>query len=390
MSITRSQVIVYDGQVRAIWVISLILVASRPVWGRTEFNCVSVERGAIQVDGLLDEWQGIRSVTKADVDPHDAALAIRCAYDSTALYVSIDVTDDRLIRTKQRTSAEDHLVLSFGRLRVEIYPSSAEAGASLWVSAKGFTVMDSLQRNGWSIELSVPLAKVPGWTKNSPTVPFGVEFHDADLLSEHKTQTILSTGDGVLAFSDVALVLKGFLSDLKLRPSDITLDMMANMDGEPGQERVLLAGRVLAVLSSDYKYLELPVASPKDLLEVRILDLAGEGKSSALVRYVEYGGGGSREVLSLWNLHAGEFVRTFAHEIGKKVGSSRLTDTWTLVPKKKGKGYDLIIKASDATGFSAATWNETPAEDMIPIILPWDTTKKQEIWRFHGDEVSGG
>ena len=41
-------------------------------------------------------------------------------------------------------------------------------------------------------------------------------------------------------------------------------------------------------------------------------------------------------------------------------------------------------------GFTAPEgWKETPAEDMAPILLPWGE-KKQEVWRFAKDGVSGG
>ena len=59
------------------------------------------------------------------------------------------------------------------------------------------------------------------------------------------------------------------------------------------------------------------------------------------------------------------------------------------MPRKDKRGRDLVIQSGEATGFSAATWNETPAGDMAPILLPW-ADKKQEVWHFSNDEVSGG
>jgi hypothetical protein len=132
------------------------------------------------------------------------------------------------------------------------------------------------------------------------------------------------------------------------------------------------------------------VAAPADVLSVAVADLAGAGKSSLVVRTVERGNGGAREVLSIWNLHGGAFQRTFAHEIAKQVGRARLTNSWELVPRGKGKrGQDLVVRPGDAGGFTEATWRETPASDMAPILLPWGD-KKQEIWRFDADQVSGG
>jgi hypothetical protein len=68
----------------------------------------------------------------------------------------------------------------------------------------------------------------------------------------------------------------------------------------------------------------------------------------------------------------------------------RLTNSWKLVPRRgKKKGLDLLIQPGEAIGASAATWNETPATDLTPILLPW-TGKKQELWIFENDLISGG
>ncbi len=96
-------------------------------------------------------------------------------------------------------------------------------------------------------------------------------------------------------------------------------------------------------------------------------------------------------MLSIWSARGGQFTRVFAHEIAKQVGKSRLANTWQLVPRGKGGkgGMDLVIAPGEVAGFTQASWNETPATDMVPILLPWGE-KKQEIWRFEGDVVSGG
>src|SRR5258708_35622372 len=95
---------------------------------------------------------------------------------------------------------------------------------------------------------------------------------------------------------------------------DHPLDGLADMEGEPGVERVVAGGKFVAVLGASNLFLELPVAAPADVLSVAVTDLAGAGKSSLVVRTVERGNGGAREVLSIWNLHGGGVQRTGAHE----------------------------------------------------------------------------
>jgi hypothetical protein len=374
-----------------------ILLGFRPdaAAAPSELTCTLVAGGLIQIDGLLDDWQGMRELTKAGPDPRSAALALRCAYDQQNLYLVANITDDRLVRTRARTKDEDHLVFAFGALRLEVYPAAAEAGAKLyagWIGKGGpkVAVADSLQKRGWSVELALPLAKIPGFTAHAPGVTVAVELYDADVITAHRIDNVVSTGDVLLAFEEAAAGLKQLLDQLGLHRGDITLDTVAEMDGEAGPERVIAAGKYVGVIGEGYLYLELPVASAKDVLGVEVRDLGGAGKSSLIVRTVERGNGGAREVLSIWNLHGGAIQRTFAHEIAKQVGNARMTNRWELVPRGKGKrGLDLLITPGDVTGFSEATWRETPAQDMAPILLPWGP-KKQELWHFERDEVSGG
>src|SRR5215470_4022369 len=377
--------------------LALILYARASAAPPTELVCTLAGAGLIHVDGLLDDWEGIAALTKADADPKDAALAVRCAYDAERLYIAVDVSDDRLIRTKQKTADEDHLVFLFGAQTLEIYPASAEHGAKLawgWIGKKGgskVTVADSLQKHGWSVELALGLRGLPGYERGAPGVTVAIELHDVDSFTDRRTQTILSTGDVLLSFEEAAAGLKAFLDGVHLHRGDVTLDVAAEVDGEPGLERVVAAGKLIGLVGAGYTYLELPVASARDVLSVELADLGGTGRQNLVVRTVERGNGGSREVLSIWSAKGREFTRLFAHEIAKQVGKNRLADSWQLVPRGRGGkgGMDLVIKAGEATGFTPATWNETPATDMVPILLPWGE-KKQETWHFEGDVVSGG
>jgi len=363
---------------------------------QSELLCTLAGPGLIQIDGLIDDWGNMPELTKVDsADAHDAGLALRCAYDAEKLYLMVNVTDDRLIRTRQKTKDEDHLVFLFGQQALEVYPASTDVGAKLafgWVGKPGpkVAVADSLQKYGWSVELAIPRRGLGGHAKNAPGTIVAIEFYDADSYNPRRIETVLATGEIMLSFEEAAASLRGFLDGVHLHRGDIRLDTLAELDGEPGRERLVAAGKFLAVVSESYNYVELPVASARDVLSVELDDVTGTGRSCAVVRTVERGNGGSREVLSIWSFKGGQWSRLFAHEIAKQLGRARLTDIWQLVPRGRGKrGLDLIIKPGEVTGFTAETWNETPATDMVPILLPWGD-KKQEVWHFDNDEVSGG
>src|SRR5512134_2184220 len=107
-----------------------LLIPSAAAAAPPELVCPLVGDGLLAIDGLLDDWEAMRSLTKAGADARSSALAVRCAYDATTLYVSVDVTDDRLVRV--RGGASDRLLLAFGDAGLAIAPASPD-GARLEV-----------------------------------------------------------------------------------------------------------------------------------------------------------------------------------------------------------------------------------------------------------------
>src|SRR5690349_21907662 len=109
--------------VQRIWLILLANIALIGSAQGAEIVCGLVETDVVQVDGMLDDWQGVRPVL---VGPgsKDAGFATRCNYDQATVYLAIDVSDQQLIRRKKNDrGAEDTLILDFGRDRLEISPA---------------------------------------------------------------------------------------------------------------------------------------------------------------------------------------------------------------------------------------------------------------------------
>jgi hypothetical protein len=357
-----------------------------------EIPCPLTQEGVIVADGLLDDWQG---QARTELGNADAGLRVYCHYSDKRLYLAIDVRDERILGTAKRLqTSEDHAIVKFTSVGMVAFPGNPDADVSAETSwsdkkpHKNVKAVVALQQQGWAIEMALPLAEVPGWEKGISGIPFGVELRDADMSSERKIQTTL-TLDAVLSFQEADALLTGFLGDFRLKRSDLKVDKTVELDGSPGTERVVAGGKVVAMLKDGYAYVEV-AGEARDVLEVRVLDLAGAGKTSVLVRSRERGGGGSREVLAVWSFVGDRFQRTFAHEIGKEYGGKKLTNNWTLRPRKgkKAKGQEIVITPGTST-FTQAEWNETPAEDMQPIMLPWNE-KKESIWWIENDQVFGG
>src|SRR5262245_10785974 len=206
---------------------ALLLLWAAPA-AAADVVCVKVA-GGIQLDGLLDDWSGKEDV-RSGPDPRDAALSLRCAYDDQTLYLAVDVEDDRLIRSVKPRPTDDHLVLSLGRARWEIFPGSAAAHAKLAVvGPKGLVAIDSLQKRGWSVEMSFPRAKL-SVSRKDPSVPFSLAFHDADVAATPRIETVVDFGEGKLVLEEADALLHEFLDQLKLRRGDIRLDVSTDVD----------------------------------------------------------------------------------------------------------------------------------------------------------------
>jgi hypothetical protein len=153
---------------------------------------------------------------------------------------------------------------------------------------------------------------------------------------------------------------------------------------------MVVAGRNLAAITDGYVYVELPIQSRADVKDARLVDLAGDGREALALRYVERGGAkptesaGSREILAVYRVAGdSEIRRVFAAEVAKATPQGRVEDKVAFI--RRGRATDIVIDAGRADGLSATTFRETPASDLIPIMLPW-ADDRHARYQFAGDE----
>jgi len=360
-------------------------------------ECVLVEEDLIEADGMLDDWGGIKPRTAGS---EDAGVKIRCAQTETRLFLAIHVRDDSIIRTSGKATArkQDALTLTVGAggkwSKMFVAPGTRGfEPVYRWRGKKvksPVTIADTAQKDGWSVELSVPLEKVSGWGPGTPRVVYKLRYADRDSSGSSKFNL-----RGTVRFAGATAVYKSFMSQAKLSRKDVRLDKIADMDGERGVERVIAGGRVVGVLNDEYRYFSLPVQSSSDVLKVKVVDLAGEGRASVLTEYREHGNGGSRDVLAVWNMQSnGGFSRSLAIEVRKQVGDNVLANDWKLEPNKgkRGKtvpGYSLVVSAGEVKGWDEDSFDDVPPEDMRAIITPW-AEKTSAVYTFEGGQAFGG
>jgi hypothetical protein len=364
---------------------TLVAATALPQTGRAaDLPCGPAEKGTINLDGLTDDWAEVEGIDAGGKDPN-LSFTLKCNVEERSIMLLVDVRDSYFVRTRAAKPGEDHLELTLAGHRLTIFPGDARAIPTLarWGTkpAKNVKAVSALQQNGWAVELAIPMSAIPGYKVGMP-LAYKLQAADCDSKAALKTErTIESAGSIVFAEGDAAL--EGFLKDRSLKKSDIWFDKGISLGGKSGG-RVVMAGRLLAFITDGYVFIELPVKQRADVKETRLVDLAGDGRQAILMRYVERGGGGTRDVLAAWRVVGdSEIRRVFAVEVGKQTAAGRVDDKVAFV--KRGRATDIVVDAGAASGVSAATWKETPAEDMIPVMLPW-ADDRHARYQFAGDE----
>lgn len=352
-------------------------------------RCDDLSTADLSVDGMLDDWPRA-ALVKAGT-PSDGQVELRCSWDGAAFALSLDIKDDRVIRVRAGKAHEDHVTITLGAtggsikasaLAIDVFPGNAMAKAKI-VKPPKVAVADSLQPKGFSIELRVPASALPGFSASTPSLDLGVTFHDSDQATGGDDTDIALPL--TVELGDRKDLLNDFLVTVRLTKKDVTLDRLANLDPDRrGTERIVAGGTVIGILTDQYAFVSLPAQTAADVKKVELLPLGTNFFIvSAVVR--QAGNGGSRDLLMLWTVWSGQLEPLGQIEIKKQIGTRTLESGYRIAKGKKGP--ELIVEPKPAVGFTADTWNEEPASDAEPIVLPWDTAKGGVAYYLRGKQL---
>jgi hypothetical protein len=366
------------------FVVVVAALASSLAARAADLPCGPADKGTIRLDGLLEDWDGVDGIDAGGRDAN-ASFTIKCNVEGSTLLLLVDVRDNYFVRTKAARPGEDHLTLTLGGRKLLVYPGDNAATHTkvTWGTkpAKGVRAASALQERGWAVEIAVPLSQVPGFKPGLPSFAYSAELADCDSKAALKTERTVETS-GRIAFAEGDSALEGFLKDRSLKRGDVFWERGIALGRSSGAQ-VIMAGRFLAAITDGYVFVELPFRERADLKDARVLDLAGDGRQAVVLRYVERGSGGAREVLAVYRFAEDQVQRVFACEVGKSAGASKIEDKVSFI--KRGKATDIQVEATSAVGFTQATFKESPAEDVIPVMLPWSDDKRAR-YQFHGEE----
>lgn len=381
-------------------------------------SCGLVEENTIHIDGLTSDWDGVGPVT-LKVDPVGGATArtltvrVRCNYDAKSVYWLLEVDDDVLLRSGAAPAHEDHIEFAFGvenkkktELRIDkllIYPGAAAqkqkrvvrwqaqkppkvidgegpAGRKKPIKGAAFEVWDALQPRGYAVELRMPKTSIPGYVEGTP-LRMSLRVVDSDAASGALAATAsLGSMDNSDQLAAIELEQQGMsmgdiLSDLKAKEADVFFDKSGDLGEGPG--RVLMVDRFLAFASKSFAYQEIAPARA-DIREAQLIDIEPK-KQAMAVRIVERGSGGAREVLRVYVLKGSRFESIFAAEVAKEQGSKRLSTQ--ILFNRRGGSTDIVLTPQPPVGYSAANYADLPAEDVVPILLPWQDKKTKFVYK---------
>jgi hypothetical protein len=326
-----------------------------------DLPCAPAEAGTISLDGLLDDWRDVAALQSAD---GNAGVSVRCNTEGKTLYLSIEASDERVVRTAQARPGEDHVEVRIGAQRYTVFPA---AGASkVKVVPAGPRAASTSNEHGFGIELAFPFSRFPGLGRGLERLPIRVRFDDCDAAASLKTERSVSV-EGELAFTEGPSTIDAFLAERGLSRGLVRWKKQVRVGKKPAQ--LLLAGKLLAIVGDGYAYVELPVSDGTDVRSPQLVDLAGDGRQAVLLEYVERGEGGERTVLAAFRPNGDKIERVFAAEIGKRTPAGKLHSKVDV--KKRGRKTELVLTALPAEGLTADTYKEAPASDVLPILLPW-------------------
>ncbi len=374
--------------------------------------CDRVQDDDFSIDGMTDDWPHIRGVNYGS--GRDAKIEVKCAYDATKLYMLLNVADERLMRTKKANAKkEDRIQISLGvgkskPLKFTVLPGSLRAPRKVVSLPSGVEIEDSLQDQGFSLELSIPLKKFKNWSPSVPYLQGTVRYFDSDLPSDKKAQSVVGLR-GRVHFSEAVDTYRAFMRTTGLSNRDVRLDKLVDADPGLGPERVIIGGKVMGLVGTSFNYMTLPIADAKDLLTSAVVDFDAGGRVAVITELRQFGNGGSRDIVVVWYAQGdGSFKPALTFETRKEMSGRVMTNTWSLEPRgkyredenapRKGKrkrkyktkpGKDILVRVGEVVGFDASNYREAPAPDAHEILLPWGE-QQSAVHYFDGTTALGG
>jgi hypothetical protein len=369
----------------------------------------SAER--MRVDGALREWKGARFAQLGDGS--DAMLRYALASTDQGFYLAAELGDEQLVRKSEAGPGQDAVVLalalpdSSGALRSsEVWLHAGRAGQQKAaaavrgvVSAAGIEVVEGPRERGpgYVLEAFIPFASLDGaalWEQGRATL----RFEDFDQPGQKQAEAVLATATGkpadwprIVLGTGQSDFLGAFLRDRSLSGVEPRFDQRANVAGDATPERVLIIDRYVLVYGPGFKrgetysYFSLPYGIGGGMVSAELFDLTGDGRSELLTRVRQRNDLGARDVFVVLALEEEGIGPLFSLELKKEAKGGFIEASLSI--DRKSKPPRINVSTGRAQGLDALTYQESPATDALPILLPWGAVESRS-YAFDGSKFA--
>jgi hypothetical protein len=364
-----------------------------------------VSPNAIQVDAFFQDWEGLPAdhlterVSGDLLGPDDLGGTVQIAYTDTTLYVGAQIRDDHFTPEKDAL----HLVFVPAKgapMRLEVSTHELEGPHPATMRLDGKAVPDgriasTTRKDGWAIELSVPLRALPGVMAGP--LAFAAVVDDVD-PGDRACFATAPLDHGLPKAPDLDLDLTAGLFDQYRQDRGLSPQEWARArvdvtgDGTPEQVVVNAADVVvLGRLPGDATYFYFQHGWGDDAVfdHLDFADLDGRPGAEMVVTHHERVGDEVRvEILEVYGVRDGFLKRMFGQKIAEEnaaTGAS-LRSTWRYVPRKDGP-QRIAVSPAVATKLDAASYQSPEGQgtrSYEPIPLPWNEPK-DVVYELQGD-----
>jgi hypothetical protein len=353
-----------------------------------------------KIDGVLKEWTApmapLASKLSGATGGADLAAAVALATDETNLYVALDVTDDKLVRTKSLAETEDHARLTIvfpgeggaPSTTVELLLFAGDPGnvagavkrrGGAELTGSSLVEAPRAKGGGYAFEAKIPWTSLPEAAKTRVGLRGAVRYLDNDGKG---IEGVVATADEGAADTLPRLPIEAEISfeDVFAKEKHLsgapTLDQVVDVAGDGVRERVVVWDRWVAVLGSHYRegkqFLFADLGAERAMLDgLSLRDLTGDGKPELVFRRKEGTKDKYREALVVGGLGGEAFLTLFTHEVAVQTEKGSVFDEVKLADK------ELTVSVGGAKGVDGASWTEATQTSWEPVLLPWGSFKSR-------------
>lgn len=369
-----------------------------------------VPPGTLSVDAYFDDWyeQPVialdRTVRGSIAGPDDLVGRIQIAQQGDAVFFALQIKDDTFQHgtVSHGDGAEIVFKGPAGTARVQIVlntlegsPAEVRVGGRLLKTAQ---VASTTRKDGWAVELSVPMSTFPGLRDGEVGLAVTVRDSDHDPTA---AEAVLATGplggDGLPELPnfrlDAALGVYGLYQSERGSTFAELSSTKGNVAGDENAEEVVVndtdvvvAGRGLPD-GATFLYFTHGWRSGATISRLDLQELDGRPGKEILVERLEHTPEVDVEILEVYGVHQGLLKRMFAQKLAESfpTRAAEVRSRFKVLPPK-GKGPSrfevTVAKATNITDFDYPPEPPGP-RSYQPIPLPWQRAHSL----FYGLEV---